>query len=578
MNPSLDLSAELENTKRELQELKYKLEEAEDTLEAIRSGDVDAVVVTGPNPNQQQVYTLDNADRPYRLLIEKMQEGAVTLTHDGLILYCNQAFANIVNTPTQRIIGSSFQQFIPETQTEVLHDLLSNVARGEILLNVGPEQTVETYISFSQLLDEESQIICGVVTDISIHKSRMQELADKNAQLEKEIKEREKTEENLRQAQKMEAVGQLTGGLAHDFNNLLMVIIGNLQLLSVRGVDERLNKYIQNALSATERGASLTQKMLAFSRRQSLKTEALNVNSLIPGVVMLARQVIGVDITLATKLASDLWACLTDTNQLEIAILNLIINARDALPQGGVITIQTWNEDLDPDCAKDIPDAKPGQYVVISVTDTGSGIPPELLSRVFEPFFTTKEVGKGSGLGLSMVYGFIRQSNGFIRMESQKNVGTTVFLYLPFTAETVAEEKTASKPDTVLSTKARILAVEDDPEVLEILREILNHMGYEVLTATNANEALEVLKTNSGIDLLFSDVIMPGGKSGIDLANECKLSYPDIPIILTSGYVSQSGDFSNALDSDIPILYKPYSQTNLASAVQNALKQTAKSS
>jgi len=571
---SSDLNVELENARREIQELKYKLEEAEDTLEAIRSGDVDAVVVTGPNHNQQQVYTLHNADRPYRLLIEKMQEGAVTLTHDGLILYCNQAFANIVNTPTERIIGSPFQQFIPETQSKVLHYLLSQVARGEILLNVWPESTVETYISFSQLLDEESQIICGVVTDISMHKSRVQELADKNSQLENEIKEREKTEENLRQAQKMEAVGQLTGGLAHDFNNLLMVIIGNLQLLSLRGVDESLTKYIHNALNATERGANLTKKMLAFSRRQPLKTEAVDINPLIPGIVMLARQVIGIDITLATVLAPDLWTCLTDANQLESAILNLIINARDAMPQGGIVTLQTRNESLDTDQANPIPDANPGQYIVISVKDTGSGIPPELLTRVFEPFFTTKEVGKGSGLGLSMVYGFIQQSNGFIQIESQLNIGTTVSLYLPFTSEQVSEA-TSLTPIRPASTKARILAVEDDHEVLEISREMLTSMGYDVLTASNASEALELLnsKLDAPIDLLFSDVIMPGGKSGIDLANECQNAFPDIPIILTSGYVYQNNEFSNVLDSNIPILYKPYSQASLASAIQDALKQ-----
>jgi PAS domain S-box-containing protein len=583
MMPSIATDADVEAYKIQLDELQRKLEEAQDTLDAIRSGDVDAVVVNN-GANQHQVYTLDNADRPYRLLIEKMQEGAVTLTQDGLILYCNHAFAAMMNMPAQRIIGSSFQQFVQEDQYPEFEHLLAEIGRGEILLRSGARETVQTHISFSQLLDEESHIICGVVTDISLHKMRMKELADKNQQLQKEIAEREKTEENFRQAQKMEAVGQLTGGLAHDFNNLLTVILGNLQLLTIRSEgqqDQRLQKYIQNAMSATERGAGLTQKLLAFSRRQSLKSEVVQVNTLLPGIAMLAKQIVGINIDLLIQSVNpdSLWCCLTDAHQLESTLLNLIINARDAMPHGGVITITTSNITLDEASSAVITDAQPGKYVQVCIQDTGEGIPSAIVDRVFEPFFTTKGVGKGSGLGLSMVYGFIRQINGFIDLKSKVAEGTVVSLYLPYAeAEALSVTSTANDlQEPMLPIKTgRILAVEDDDKVLNVSKEILLEIGYSVVTATNAAEALDLIAQEPNLfDLVFSDVVMPGGMNGIELAHKIQVTYPHLPILLTSGFMTQAADQQEGMESEFQILQKPYNRSELIAAISNSLKGMA---
>jgi signal transduction histidine kinase/CheY-like chemotaxis protein len=550
--------------------LEEKLREAMETLDAIRCGDVDAVVVTGRNGHK--VYTLENADKPYRILIEKMQEGAVTLSDDGLVLYCNQALGLMLNKSVQHIIGASFQQFVPESELPVFQRLLIEAGKGEILLKASEDKTVQTHLSFSVLPDEEGRILCGVVTDLSLHKLRMNELAEKNQQLQKEISERERTEETLRQAQKMEAVGQLTGGLAHDFNNLLTVILGNLQLISAKtDNDERLARYIKSAIGATERGANLTQKLLAFSRRQALRAEAVLVNDLLPGIQMLARQIIGVNIDLNLKSGENLWFCRTDAIQLESAVLNLVINARDAMPQGGQLTIETANITFDEEMASAIPDAIPGQYVTISVKDTGTGIPDEVLKRVFEPFFTTKAIGKGSGLGLSMVYGFVRQTNGFITIDSQANQGTKVCLYLPFTeASAVTCNKLVLPISQQQAPQASILVVEDDIEVIKIVKELLTDIGYNVLSSPSAPEALRVLEQQK-VDLIFSDVVMPGGMSGIDMARLLHEERPDLPVLLTSGFISQSMDYNEQMDTEFNILKKPYHRNDLAEAIRETL-------
>jgi PAS domain S-box-containing protein len=570
------LAQQLAVFQEKLSTLQAQLQEAQETLDAIRSGDVDAVLVNGPNG--QRVYTLENADRPYRVLIEKMQEGAVTLTRDGLILYCNQTFARMVARPVERVIGGRFQALLSDEDSASFDALLQAAGKGELRVLGANGQEVQTFISFSELPDEDGRILCAVVTDISLHKLRMRELADKNQRLQKEISERERTEETLRQAQKMEAVGQLTGGLAHDFNNLLTVISGNLQLLAAKmRQDERLSKYVQNALSATERGASLTKKLLAFSRRQSLKSEALRVNDLLAGLQMLAGQIIGVDITLTLLPGDNLWHCRADANQLESALLNLVINARDAMPSGGQLTISTENVALDVADATTIPDAEPGRYVKITVMDTGVGIPQENLGRVFEPFFTTKEIGKGSGLGLSMVYGFVRQTNGFITLESELSRGTRVSLYLPYTEVPVAGgESSASCPLWLgLSETAPLtaLAVEDDLEVLKILEELLTELGFRVLSATNAHDALDLLEKTPGIQLLLTDVVMPGGVTGVDLARKLAVERPKLPVVLISGFMAQPAEQDEALSSEFQILYKPYQRRDLVRTIQNALER-----
>jgi PAS domain S-box-containing protein len=562
-----------ESYRRRAERLEAKLSEASETLDAIRCGDVDAVVVSGPNGHK--VYTLENADRPYRLLIEQMQEGAVTLTKEGLILYCNHTLATILKTPVQHVIGASFVDFVREEELTIFNNLLAEGGKEEILLKTGDGDTVQTALSFNEMLDEDGTIICGVVTDITLHKTQVQELAEKNQRLQKEILEREKTEESLRQAQKMEAVGQLTGGLAHDFNNLLTVILGNLQMISGKANgNEKLAEYVNNAITATDRGASLTQKLLAFSRRQALNSETVKVSNLFSGIQMLAKQVVGVDIEMVFRAPEDLWYCFTDANQLESAILNLIINSRDAMPAGGQLTIEVTNVTLDASVRGITPDPTPGRYVMITVSDTGIGIPEEAMNHVFEPFFTTKELGKGSGLGLSMVYGFIRQTNGFISIDSQAGVGTNICLYLPYTdAPVPVVHKHAAGMESQREASATILVVEDDEDVLKVVRDLIEDMGYQVISATNAYQALHIIEQDQDrrINLIFSDVVMPGGMSGLDLARELRNKRSEVPVLLTSGYISQSMDYNDNLAAEFQLLRKPYHRKDLSAAIQEAL-------
>ncbi|MBI3709813.1 MAG: PAS domain S-box protein [Proteobacteria bacterium] len=389
----------------------------------------------------------------------------------------------------------------------------------------------------------------------------------------RDMTERIVAEERLRRSQRLEAVGQLTGGIAHDFNNLLTVVIGNLDLLRDRlHADPQAADFAENALKASLRGAELTRQLLAFSRRQALDAKVIAINELVAAIMGLLRRTLGEQIEIATVLAPDLWPAFVDPAQLESALVNLAINARDAMSGGGRLTIETANKQLDERYAGENVDVVPGDYVMLAVSDTGTGMAPNVLARAFEPFFTTKPPGEGTGLGLSMVYGFARQSQGHIKIYSELEHGTTVRLYLPRAtdgAAHAAEAKPTSLP--VAKSGERILVVEDNPDVRMVVATQLGELGYRVIEATNAEAALNILERGEGVDLLFSDVVMPGSMGGGDLARAARALRPGLKVLLTSGFAKASMQSGPRAEEFKNLLSKPYRKADLAAKLRATL-------
>ena len=390
----------------------------------------------------------------------------------------------------------------------------------------------------------------------------------------RDLTERNAAEQRLRQAQKMEAVGQLTGGIAHDFNNLLTVLLGNAELLEEAIVQPELARMAHVARRAAERGAELTQRLLAFSRQQALRPVGLDLNQVVLGMEDLLRRTLGEHITISIHGKPSLGTAVADKTQVETALLNLALNARDAMPSGGRLTIETGNAELDEDFARADPGGQPGSYIMLAVSDTGTGMHPDILRRAFEPFFTTKDVGKGSGLGLSMVYGFVKQSGGYIRIYSEVGNGTTVKFYLPrsrFSAEHQLSAPTAEPPGS--SCGETILVVEDDPGVREYVTAQLRGLGYRVIEAADGVQALELLAGAEKVNLLFSDIVMPGGLTGWQLAERARETRPDLKVVFTSGYTE--GAFSGQIDPTLQLLQKPYRKTDLARIIRSTLDDRA---
>jgi signal transduction histidine kinase len=386
------------------------------------------------------------------------------------------------------------------------------------------------------------------------------------------FQEIEANEAQIRQAQKMEAIGQLTGGVAHDFNNILTVITGTIEILGDAVKDRPHLSQITNMISAAaSRGADLTQHLLAFARQQPLQPRSTDVNALVVDAARLLRPTLGEQIEIDSMLAHDCAPALIDPSQLSTAILNLALNARDAMPNGGKLTLETKNVVLDENYASMNSEVKPGNYVMIAVSDTGEGIPGTLLDKVFDPFFTTKDVGKGSGLGLSMVYGFVKQSNGHIKIYSEEGHGTAVKLYLP-QASGVA---TAPAAEIGVSGGGHgdesILIVEDDALVREYVVTQMSRFGYHTLTASNAAEGLAIVNGAERIDLLFTDVIIPGGMNGRQLATEALKRRPGLKVLYTSGYTENAIVHHGRLDAGVLLLPKPYLSSDLARMIRTAL-------
>jgi signal transduction histidine kinase/ActR/RegA family two-component response regulator len=412
-------------------------------------------------------------------------------------------------------------------------------------------------------------------------------LLSRTRELETESRLRHEAEETLRQAVKMEAVGQLSGGIAHDFNNLLTIIIGNLDTIKRRLVDlaksnapgdaiAKLETPLDAAMRGAKSSAQLTQRLLAFSRRQALEPDRLDMNRLISGMLEMLRRTLGSDISIETVLGAGLWPALADANQLENVLLNLALNAKAAMPDGGCLTIETANTYLDDAYVRRFGDIKSGQYVVLCVTDTGTGIPAEILDQVFDPFFTTKPAGEGSGLGLAMVHGFVKQSGGHVRIYSEVGSGTTVKVYLPrfIGAEEVSAAPAGRSESEQAIPRAKpnemILLVEDNADVREYARDVLLELGYGVLDAANVQEALRVVAKKPRISLVFTDVVL-GDSNGRVLADKVRRLYPAIPVLFTTGYTRNAIVHQGRLDPDVHLLNKPFTQQDLARKVRELL-------
>ncbi len=406
---------------------------------------------------------------------------------------------------------------------------------------------------------------------------RTAELSTANERLRAEAHERERAEFALRQAQKMEGIGQLTGGVAHDFNNLLTIIIGNLESVQRQLRDPQrpvaaLERSAQQAMRGAQRAASLTQRLLAFSRQQPLDPKTIDVNRLVGGMSDLMRRTIGEQVAVETVLAGGLWVVHADPNQLEVAILNLAVNARDAMPDGGKLTIETANAYLDEGYAASQTEVVPGQYVVVAITDNGIGMSKDTLARAFEPFFTTKDVGHGTGLGLSQVYGFVKQSGGHVKLYSELGHGTTVKIYLPRVLSSVAAVEPEQQIQAPGATRTEsVLVVEDDDDVRAYTTGILRELGYRVVEAPDAKSALAVLQADPEIKVLFTDVGLPGGMNGRQLADEARRRRPDLRVLFTTGYARNAIVHDGRLDPGVQLITKPFTYVALAAKLRDVI-------
>jgi PAS domain S-box-containing protein len=554
----------LENTA-----LREKLREAEETLDAIRNGDVDAVVIAGAD-NVPRVYTLETADQTYRLLVEEMQEGALTLTRSGDILYCNRRLAELVETQPERVIGGSLARFIAAADWPNVLELIASGSKGELGIKTDRGRVIPAYVSFSALrangLSGE-EIHCCIITDLTEQRRTADQLRGAHAALLAQVEERERTERLLRQSQKMEAVGQLTGGIAHDFNNLLMVISGGLSILDREPTSERRQKVRDGMRQAAQRGAALTRQLLAFSRQKELHAKPIAIPRHVEAMRELLDGSLGGSVTVNTVFDPDVWPVRVDEGELGIALLNLCVNARDAMPQGGTITITAVNR------ANIGEYGLTGDFVELSVSDTGVGMDPETIARCLEPFYTTKDIGKGSGLGLAQVYGFAHGSGGSVEIESRAPVGTKVLLLLPRSNESPSASprrmEFRNETSPCAPAQCRVLLVEDDVQVASLTSAMLAELGYEVIPVTTGQDALNELAATPDIGLVLSDVMMPGGMDGMALVREMRERRISLPVLLVSGFSAAAKH--DAENEGIPLLPKPYSLGDLAAQLNSVL-------
>ncbi|WP_209235954.1 PAS domain-containing protein [Xanthomonas arboricola] len=434
------------------------------------------------------------------------------------------------------------------------------------------------------LLDEREQIVewFGTAADITDKRLAEQQLRQLTETLEERVRERSAAlllaEEKLRQSQKMEAVGQLTGGLAHDFNNLLTAISVGLELLQTRieqGKYDRLERYVEMAQSSAARATALTQRLLAFSRRQTLAPTALEVQALVQGMHDIIARTLGPSIALQLRPAADPWKVLVDAPQLENALLNLCINARDAMPDGGELTIAVANRVLDAGAAQQL-DLPIGEYVCLSVRDTGTGMSADVMSKVFEPFFTTKPIGQGTGLGLSMIYGFTRQSGGHVRIDSEVGIGTTMALYLPRFDGVLAQDEAVPATEQPLRSTApscTVLLVEDETAIRVLMSEVLSEAGYRVIETAEGSAAVERLRSQETIDLLVTDVGLTGGLNGRQVADAGRQSRPTLPVLFVTGYAATAAVGAGQLEDGMEVLTKPFLAVDLERRVAQLLER-----
>ncbi len=461
----------------------------------------------------------------------------------------------------------------------VLEGMLAEEARLLVERQAASERT-SNYVQGLALVTLIFAIIFGALNAVESSRRRKEieaghaALHSSHERLKTEVKERETIEFQLRQAQKMEAVGQLTGGVAHDFNNMLAVVIGALDIARKRisQGDGNILTLIESAIEGAKRGALLTQRLLAFSRQQALEPKVLHINKLLSGLSDMLRRSLSENIRIEIVQGAGLWRTYADAHQLENALVNLAVNARDAMPNGGKLTIETENAVLDERYAADHAIA-PGHYVMISISDTGTGMPPDVVARAFDPFFTTKAVGQGNGLGLSMVFGFVKQSGGHIKIYSELNQGTAVKIYLPRHESAEAfEDETRPVPRDELATHttAKVLVVEDDDTVRLLTVASVEELGFMVFTANGAGEALRILAANTDIALLVTDVVMPE-VSGRQLAEEARNRLPHLKVLYTTGYTRNAIVHNGALDPGVHLLSKPFTLEQLSQAIHRVM-------
>jgi PAS domain S-box-containing protein len=490
-------------------------------------------------------------------------DGIILIDARGSILMFNPACERLFGYTADEAIGLNVKLLMPSPHSEEYDRHIRNFREtGERkIIGIGREvvglrkdgTTFPMDLSVGEAKQEGESNFVGVIHDLT---------------------ERKRTSEQLVQAQKMETVGQLSGGIAHDFNNLLTVIVGNAEFLSEQlKARPDLQRMSDDIGRAADRGAELTQRLLAFSRRQTLSPVEFDCNALLDTMRKLLRRTLREDIEITTGFDSDLGSGFADPAQLESAVLNLALNAQDAMPGGGRLSLTTANVSLNDDYQGAHPEVRPGEYIMIAMTDNGEGMPKEVLNRVFEPFFTTKEVGKGSGLGLSMVYGFVKQSNGHVAIYSEPGLGTTVRIYLPAMLGKAIEAPVSAQmePQALATGRETVLVVEDDQFVRSYAVNCLESLGYRVISAIDGGDALQKLSNGGEADVLFTDVVMPGGINGWELAERAMKARPDLHVLLTSGYALETLAASGRLPAGMAILNKPYRKADLARRLREVL-------
>ncbi len=495
-----------------------------------------------------------------RTVVDTAVDGVILINARGHVLMFNPACERLFGYRADDVIGQNVRMLMPEPYRQEHDGYLSNYRETSAAKIIGVGREVHGLrkdgsifpmdLSVGEAKQEGESIFVGIIHDLT---------------------SRKRTEEQLVQAQKMETVGQLSGGIAHDFNNLLTVILGNAEALSLRlKARDDLRQLADTIAAAAERGAELTRGLLAFSRRQVLQPAVIDCNVLVESMRALVRRMLREDIKLNVATSPKPVVALADAAQLESALLNLSLNAQDAMPNGGTLTFTTTELELDNSAFGGDAGIKAGHYVCISVTDDGVGMPRDVVERAFEPFFTTKEVGKGSGLGLSMVYGFAKQSNGHVSIYSEIGLGTSIRLYLPI-AEGAEPALPRSSNTKAIGGDEKILVVEDDPFVRSHAISTLEGVGYRVIVASDGPEALSLLRGGADPDLLFTDVVMPGGMSGWDLAALAREMRPSLKVLFTSGYPLEALADRGQVAPGAPLLSKPYRIADLAKRVRDVL-------
>ena len=551
------------------------------------SGAVSGIFVQGHDVTQlrEAQETAKENEKRFRTLAQSLPNQVWTALPNGQIEWCNDE--------VYRYSGLASLHFDATTRSTMIHpDEAEAVSRNwQHSLRSGQPFEMDIRLRHhdgafrwfisraAPIMNSEGDIILWVATNTDIEtqkktESHLEYLAESLGQtVEARTQELERTQEVLRQSQKMEAIGNLAGGIAHDFNNLLQVITGNLQLLNrdVSGNDVA-ERRVAGALAGAARGARLASQLLSFGRRQPLEPKVINLSRLIREMDHLLRRSLGEAIEIDTIVSGGLWNTLVDPSNVENALLNLAINARDAMDGQGKLTIELGNAFLDDEYARNAIDVSPGQYVMLAVTDTGSGMTPDILEKVFDPFFTTKPDGKGTGLGLSMVYGFVKQSEGHIKIYSEAGSGTTVRIYLPRAME--AEDVLADNiTGPVTGGSETVLVVEDEEAVRDVTVSLLTELGYKVLKAKDADSGLAIIESGAPIDLLFTDVVMPGRLKSRDLARKAKERLPTLGVLFTSGYTENSIVHGGRLDPGVNLLSKPYTREALARKIRQVLEQ-----